>query len=656
MDDEIPALKGPEQGKVEAGMKDLLQDFRQEMWAAAEQRQKLQETVQNLLHAQQEKDLEEQKCQNKIAAMVQAHPDLLASSVKGAMSGNPAVFCMALFRHQATQNEAMNKRLEDQVAAADASAQEKKRSDEALRLEQAERAIAVAAANSHSAWAHSLDKKLQAAREALEKTKLLADLFESKAQACAAAEAGLQESLEEARNSAVAHEQVIVERQAAQEALAQRIEALERLVESKTQACAAAEAGRLHALERESGSVAVRNKAFQKLKALAAAQNQSALLTQELHDQTKATSHNLESIRRKHAAEVTRLRGSLSSGQAQAKRVAALQHELTAAQEEAAAAREANRQAVTALAEATHREAVAEDRRLKAVALSDRLRGYSTAGSQCDDPQLPTVEAGVQWQQQEDSSSEDEQEVLDMTAAVAASLQTAFPGDVGASTSEVVDCDIAPVEEEVEQSEREGASRAEVVAGNVGPKEEEDAGTSCEMCQAQTHTKLQCPVLRQAQEDLERVHIQKEKALAQRDGGAEPWQQIKPASAKPAKQLEASKERKQQKGQKAGQHGGGVQAPAGRVLTVPRSSGAVRPASLPKSSTPTSSSDPTNPSNPSVQGPQRAPAVRQPLRPALSNRRGMASPLPPGSEVWGWPPASSAPGPRADFDNKPAGA
>ena len=37
--------------------------------------------------------------------MVQAHPDLLGSAVKGAMSGNPAVFCTALFRHQASQAE-----------------------------------------------------------------------------------------------------------------------------------------------------------------------------------------------------------------------------------------------------------------------------------------------------------------------------------------------------------------------------------------------------------------------------------------------------------------------------------------------------------------------------------------------------------------------
>ncbi|KAL3138454.1 hypothetical protein ABBQ32_006245 [Trebouxia sp. C0010 RCD-2024] len=196
-------------------------------------------------------------------------------------------------------------------------------------------------------------------------------------------------------------------------------------------------------------------------------------------------------------------------------------------------------------------------------------------------------------QQQEDSSSEDEQEVLDMAAAVAASLQTAFPGDVGASTSEVVDCDIAPVEEEVERCEKQHASRAEVVAGNVAPKEEEDAGTSCEMCQAQTHTKLQCPVLRQAQEDLERNHMHKEKALAQKEVVAEPWQQVKPAIAKPAKP--AKQPEVSQKGQKAGQHGSRGQAPARRVLTVDRSSGAVRPASTPASRLP-----PTGPSKPSM--------------------------------------------------------
>ncbi|KAL3138455.1 hypothetical protein ABBQ32_006246 [Trebouxia sp. C0010 RCD-2024] len=392
----------------------------------AEQRTLLQKTLQSVLQAtsaQQQQKLEDQKYQSRIVAMVQANSDLLASSVKGAMSGNPAVFCTALFCHQALQNEAMQERLEAQMAAAQASAQEKRRSDEALRLEQEERAAAVTAASSHLARADSLDQKLQTS-------------WESKAQACAAAEAGQRESLEKARNTAIAHEQAVAQQQAALAAQQARIEGLERVVESKTQACAAAEAGRLHALDRESGSVAVRNKAFQKLKAaeeeikkltaerkavttpelslsqdlqdrlslscpgshvfkgrcgscgphrqvpgmilnrktnvqlgamqtLAAAQNQMALLEQELDDQKKATSHNLESIRRKHAAEVTRLRGSLSSGQAQAKRVAALQHELTAAQEEAAAAREANRQAVTALAEATNREAVAEDRRLK---------------------------------------------------------------------------------------------------------------------------------------------------------------------------------------------------------------------------------------------------------------------------------------------------
>ncbi|KAL3143122.1 hypothetical protein ABBQ38_003393 [Trebouxia sp. C0009 RCD-2024] len=244
---------------------------------------------------------------------------------------------------------------------------------------------------------------------------------------------------------------------------------------------------------------------------------------------------------------------------------------------------------------------------------------------------------------QDGDSSQDEQERLDMAAAVAASWGTAHPGDPGASSSKV-DCSVAPVEEE--QCEDAGASRAEVVAGNVAPKEEqraEDAGTSCEMCQAKTHTKMQCPLLRQAQEDLERVHIRKEKALAQREGVAEPWQQVKPATAKPAKpakQLGVS-----QKGQKAGQHGSGGQAPAGRVLTVDRSSGAVRPASQPKSSTPASRAHPTAPSKASLQGPKRAPAAQQPPRSALSNRRGMAGPLPPGSEVWGWPPASSGPAP-----------
>ncbi|KAL3143123.1 hypothetical protein ABBQ38_003394 [Trebouxia sp. C0009 RCD-2024] len=389
------AVHGREQGTLDAGIKDQMQELREERRAAAEQGKLLQETLQNVLQAtsaQQQQKMEEQKYQNRIVGMVQAHSDLLDSAVKGAMSGNPAVFCTALFRHQASQNEEMQKRLEVQLAAADASAHQKKRSDEALRLEQEERAAAVAAANSHSARADCLDKKLQAAQEALEasvqKTKLLAELLESKAQACAAAEAGQREALQQARNIAVAHDQSVVQRQADQEASAQRIEALERLVESKTQACEAAEARPLHALARESGSIAVRNMAFQKLKAaeekiknlmaerkadttpelslaLGAANNQLALLTQELDDQKKVAHDSAESMKKKRAAEVTRLQGSLSSGKAQAERVTALQHELAVAQQEAAAANEANRQAAAALAQVTHVGDVAEEKRRK---------------------------------------------------------------------------------------------------------------------------------------------------------------------------------------------------------------------------------------------------------------------------------------------------
>ena len=45
--------------------------------------------------------------------------------------------------------------------------------------------------------------------KSVKKTKLLTDLVESKAQACAAAEAGQQQALEEARNSALAQNQAV---------------------------------------------------------------------------------------------------------------------------------------------------------------------------------------------------------------------------------------------------------------------------------------------------------------------------------------------------------------------------------------------------------------------------------------------------------------
>ena len=45
--------------------------------------------------------------------------------------------------------------------------------------------------------------------KSVKKTKHLTDLIESKAQACAAAEAGWQQALQEARNSALAQDQAV---------------------------------------------------------------------------------------------------------------------------------------------------------------------------------------------------------------------------------------------------------------------------------------------------------------------------------------------------------------------------------------------------------------------------------------------------------------
>ena len=218
-----------------------------------------------------------------------------------------------------------------------------------------------------------------------------------------------------------------------------------------------------------------------------------------------------------------------------------------------------------------------------------------------------------------------------------ASQEEAHPMDVGPSSSEVVDCNAAPKEEE-EASQEEAhpmdvePSSSEVLGCNAAPKEKEEervvaAGAAssacCEMCQQSTHSKWQCPLARQALEDLERAQMKKEKALAQREKGPEPWQQVKPA-----KQPKAAE--KQQKGHKGGPRSRGVQAPVGRVLIVDRNSGAVRPNSHPTVSSP--------PSSHAVGEPRRASAAQHPSRPGPSNRGGLASAPPPGKHPPSPPP------------------
>ena len=125
---------------------------------------------------------------------------------------------------------------------------------------------------------------------------------------------------------------------------------------------------------------------------------------------------------------------------------------------------------------------------------------------------------------EDEEDNQSEQEAKDMAIAMAASMESGHPG---ASTSEL-----------------------------------------CEICGVEPHQVQDCPLVKR---------LTSEEASQDREEGEEgQWQQVKAASAKPAKQPEGHKgkgkieNKRKGKGKLVGQHGSKGQSAAGRVLSVRR--------------------------------------------------------------------------------------